>query len=253
MNQYKSVFLSDIHLGFSGCQSDKLLNFLNNTKCEKLFLVGDIVDFWSMNDKFFWPKEHQEVLDAFLKAQENGTEVFLITGNHDDPMRAEDEFEELTKRSDEYKRICNSLKKFKISDKFEYKTHAHGNLLVIHGDQYDVVTSNIKWLSKFGGFLYDLLIKINRPMSKALKTFAKSTVNKASSFQKNVKKDCLKKPYDGLLCGHIHAPEIKRFPEYLYLNTGDWIESCTAITESFDGTLELATFRNSRKEILAQA
>ena len=109
----------------------------------------------------------------------------------------------------------------------------------MHGDQYDVVTSNAKWLSKFGGLLYDGLIYINRPLSKYLKNLTKKIVSGASGFQKLVKKECEEGDYDGLMCGHNHRPEILKFKTHIYMNTGDWVESCSAIVEEMDGTIKL--------------
>ena len=185
------------------------------------------------------------MLQKFINLKNKGVNVFFITGNHDDPARSKAEFEDL-KKDERFTKICTDLENFEFIDAYDYETINHGKILVIHGDQYDVVTSNAKWISKFGGFLYDLLIKINRPVSKKLKSLTKNIVNKASSFEKNVKKDCLKKSYDGLMCGHIHKPEIVRFEEYLYLNTGDWVESCTAIVEHHDGRLELVSNKDDQ-------
>tara|TARA_B100002019_G_scaffold72103_1_gene62241 strand:+ start:1382 stop:2149 length:768 start_codon:yes stop_codon:yes gene_type:complete len=241
-NQYKSVFLSDVHLGFNGCSIENLEHFMESMSCDNLFLVGDIVDLWAMKDKFYWPVSHQKMLERFINLKNDGVEVFFITGNHDDPARNKAEFEDL-KKDKRFTEICTDLENFEFIDDYDYETIKHGKILVIHGDQYDVVTTNAKWISKLGGFLYDLLIKINRPFSKKIKSITKKIVNKASSFQSNIKKDCIKKAYDGLLCGHIHAPEIVQFQEYLYLNTGDWVESCTAVVEHYDGTLELISFK----------
>ena len=251
-NQYKSVFLSDIHLGFNGCSVEKLEHFMDSMSCDNLFLVGDIVDLWAMKDKFYWPSSHQKMLQKFINLKNKGVNVFFITGNHDDPARSKAEFEDL-KKDERFTKICTDLENFEFIDAYDYETINHGKILVIHGDQYDVVTSNAKWISKFGGFLYDLLIKINRPVSKKLKSLTKKIVNKASSFEKNVKKDCLEKSYDGLMCGHIHKPEIVRFEEYLYLNTGDWVESCTAIIEHHDGRLELVSNKDDQLKSISAA
>ncbi len=238
-NQYKSVFLSDIHLGFNGCQNEKLKNFLDNLKCENLYLVGDIIDFWSMDEKFFWPQSHNEILYHFRDLLDQNTKVYYISGNHDDPLRSEKGKQRLQNLNKKYNEIISILSEFKHFEKYDFHSLKHGKMLLLHGDQYDVVTSNAKWLSKLGGLLYDFLIFLNRPLSKYLKNLTKKIVSSISGFQRLVKEDCNKGGYSALICGHNHRPEILKFETYSYLNTGDWIESCSAIVEQMDGTINL--------------
>tara|TARA_X000000950_G_scaffold156715_1_gene192218 strand:- start:9807 stop:10580 length:774 start_codon:yes stop_codon:yes gene_type:complete len=250
-NKYKTVFLSDIHLGFNGCQSDRLKNFLDNIEAERIFLVGDIVDLWSMKENFFWPKSHQIILDKFISLQRSGTKIKYISGNHDDPLRDEALTKSLGEGDYPYKGIISALKSFSPSESYVLKNKIHGNILVIHGDQYDVVTSNAKWVSKLGGIIYDGLISLNRPLSKYLKRLTKNIVNEAGNFQKLVENECKRGGYDGLMCGHIHKPEIRKFENYSYLNTGDWIESCTAIVEDENEGLSLIEFdKNNTVKII---
>ena len=252
INQYKSIFLSDIHLGFAGCQNERLASFLDQVDFNDLYLVGDIVDFWSMQDNFFWPETHQKILDKFVDYQQKGKNVRFITGNHDDPLRESADTENLKAKGSPYPEIIGALSSFKISEKEVLQTKKHGKMLVIHGDQYDVVTSNAKWLSKFGGILYDLLIYLNRPLSKFLKRSIKKIVNKAGSFHKLVRAECKTNGYDALMCGHIHIPEIHKFKDYSYINTGDWVESCTAVVEDFDGDISLIELQDDNSiKILA--
>jgi len=238
-NQYKSVFLSDIHLGFSGCQSDRLEFFLSSLKCKELYLVGDIIDFWAMEDNFYWPEIHTNILDRFIQLQEEGVEIKYISGNHDDPLREERILEDLYNRGEPYHTIINQLDKLDHCERFDYLSKKYGKILLIHGDQYDSVTSNAKWISKFGGLIYDALIYLNRPLSKQLKAATKRLVDGASGFHKKVSNECQKGKYDGLMCGHNHRPEFKKFKNHFYLNTGDWIESCSAIVELTDGSIQL--------------
>ncbi len=238
-NQYKSVFLSDIHLGFNGCQNKKLENFLTNTDFENLYLVGDIIDFWSMEDKFYWPDSHQKILNIFESKYVKGANVFYISGNHDDPLKDQPLLEEIMQKDEVYKKIISVLKKFEHKERHDFVSSKYGKLLILHGDQYDAVTSNAKWISKFGGMLYDILIMINRPMSKYLKNLTKKIVSGASGFQKLVKEECLEGNYAGLMCGHNHRPEILKYKTHVYMNTGDWVESCSAIVEEMDGTFKL--------------
>ena len=146
-NQYKSVFLSDIHLGFSGCQSDKLDTFLGNLKCKELYLVGDIIDFWAMEDNFYWPDSHMKILNRIIELKEQGTEVTYISGNHDDPLREDRILEELYNRGEPYHTIINQLDRLNHCEKYDFISKKHGKILLIHGDQYDSVTTNAKWIS----------------------------------------------------------------------------------------------------------
>jgi len=238
-NQYKSIFLSDIHLGFNGCQNEKLEHFLTKTDFENLYLVGDIIDFWSMDDKFYWPDGHQKILSIFESKFLEGVNVYYISGNHDDPLRDQTLLEKIKDKDEVYKKIIGVLKKFEHKEKHDFISNKYGKFLILHGDQYDTVTSNAKWLSKFGGMLYDVLITINRPLSKYLKNLTKKIVSGASGFQKLVKEECLKGNYVGLICGHNHRPEILKYKTHTYMNTGDWVESCSAIVEEIDGTFKL--------------
>ena len=249
-NQYNSVFISDVHLGFLGCKAEKLYEFLNKLNCKKLFLVGDIIDFWAMKDNFYWPKEHQKVLDKLKEIKDNGTDVFYITGNHDDPLRSKKDANKFIETDKRFKKILDKANTFKVVDSHIHESQTQGRILIIHGDQFDVVTSNIKWLSKFGGVLYEILLKLNRPLSKKLKSLTKKTVNKASNFQLNVQRLCKKEKYKGLLCGHTHLPQIKQNSDYIYFNTGDWIEACTAITEDRDGSFELKSFSKAKSVLI---
>mgnify|MGYP001188655005 FL=1 len=246
-NQYKSIFLSDIHLGFNGCQNEKLEHFLGSVSCENLYLVGDIIDFWSMEDKFYWPDGHQKVLYTFDQMFKNGTNIFYISGNHDDPLRDIDLKENLKFKNNNYAEIMNVLSNFKHEEKHEFLSIKHGKIIVLHGDQYDAVTSNAKWISKLGGILYDALIVINRPLSKYLKNLTKKIVSSLSGFQQLVKKECQDGGYRGLICGHNHRPEILKFKTHYYLNTGDWVESCSAIVEELDGTIKLIKIEEDLK------
>ena len=134
-NQYKSIFLSDIHLGFNGCQNEKLESFLSSVKCESLYLVGDIIDFWSMADNFYWPEEHQRVLNIFEAKHEEGTNVFYISGNHDDPLRDKNLIKKLKSKDNTHKKIIESLDKFEHKEKHDFVSKKYGKFLILHGDQ----------------------------------------------------------------------------------------------------------------------
>ena len=203
-----------------------------------------------MKDNFYWPKEHQKVLDKLKEIKDSGTDVFYITGNHDDPLRSKKDANKFIETDKRFKKILDKANTFKVVDSHIHESQTQGRILIIHGDQFDVVTSNIKWLSKFGGVLYEILLKLNRPLSKKLKSLTKKTVNKASNFQLNVQRLCKKEKYKGLLCGHTHLPQIKQNSDYIYFNTGDWIEACTAITEDRDGSFELKSFSKAKSVLI---
>jgi UDP-2,3-diacylglucosamine pyrophosphatase LpxH len=177
----------------------------------------------------------------------NGTNIFYISGNHDDPLRDRDLKENLKLKNNNYAGIMNVLSNFNHEEKHEFLSIKHGKIIVLHGDQYDAVTSNAKWISKFGGMLYDALIVFNRPLSKYLKNLTKKIVSSASGFQQLVKKECQEGGYIGLICGHNHRPEILKFKTHYYLNTGDWVESCSAIVEESDGTIRLIKIGDNLK------
>ena len=143
INQYKSIFLSDIHLGFNGCQNEKLLAFLEQVDFQDLYLVGDIVDLWSMQDNFYWPNAHHKILELFIDFQNKGKNVLFITGNHDDPLRDEEETNKLRNKGSPYPEIIDALQSFKTSDREVIINKKYGKILVIHGDQYEIGRAHV--------------------------------------------------------------------------------------------------------------
>jgi UDP-2,3-diacylglucosamine pyrophosphatase LpxH len=233
--KYRSIFISDVHLGYRYSNAEKLLEFLKETEAERYYLVGDIIDGWLMKKKIYWPQEHNNVVQFFLKQTKKNHQVIYVTGNHDEFLR------------DFSGTVMGNLQ---VVDHFIHFGVDERRYLVIHGDQYDMVVKNAKWLALFGGWAYDLMIGLNAKLqwiySKlnisgfSLSKWAKSSVKEAVNFigdYENVIVDvAAKRDVDGVICGHIHHATIKEIKGVKYLNCGDWVESCTAIVENYDGT-----------------
>ena len=234
----RSVFISDVHLGFPGCSAKFLLDFLRNTECEKIYLVGDIIDFLYMRKKLYWPQEHSDVIRTLLGKAKHGTEVIYVPGNHDEPLRAHNHL------------VMGNVK---IENEIIHTTADGKQFLVLHGDQFDSVVKHSPLLGLIGSKLYDWLLKANRyvnyiryllnlpywSLAAALKHKVKGAVNYISNFESAVSHMAKQRGVDGMICGHIHRAEIRAIDEVLYCNCGDWVESCTALIENQDGSLEI--------------
>lgn len=238
MTKYRTIWVSDTHLGSPGCQAERLLDFLRQTESDTLILVGDIIDFWALKRKSYWPESHNTVVQKVLKKARHGTRVIYIPGNHDEYLR-------------EY--LDHTFGNIEMHPEFIH-TRANGEtMLCVHGDDFDVVTRYHRWVAVLGDIGYETLLTANRYFNKvrakfglgywSLSAYIKGKVKQAVSFigeyEENVAKEAKDRGVDGVLCGHIHHAEIKTIDGILYVNTGDWVESCTAIVEQYDGTLEL--------------
>jgi UDP-2,3-diacylglucosamine pyrophosphatase LpxH len=237
---YRTVWISDVHLGTKGCQAKKLLTFLKEIKCDTLYLVGDIIDGWRIRQSFYWKEEHSSVIQQVIKMSKKGTKVVYVAGNHDEFLRRYLDF------GLEFGNIVvvNEAEEILANGK---------RLLVTHGDDFDGVTKYHKWLAFAGDKAYDLLITLNHhfnqlranfgmgywSLSKFLKHKVKSAVNFIVSFEDAVAHHCKRNGYDGVVCGHIHHAEIKNIDGVEYYNCGDWVESCTALVEDFDGNIKI--------------
>lgn len=240
---FRSVFVSDVHLGSTGSQADKLATFLKHCECDQLYLVGDIIDGWRLRSTFFWPQAHTNVIRRILTHSKRGTQVFYISGNHDDFLRnfVDDEL-----------RLGN----IHVMDDAVHVTADGRRLLVIHGDLFDVVTRYHRWVARIGDLAYITLLRANRHLATlrrhlgypywSLSAYAKhkvkSAVNFISEFERAVAHECVRHGFDGVVCGHIHHPEIKTIEGVAYYNSGDWVESCSALVEHFDGHMEILYF-----------
>ncbi len=235
---YPSIFLSDIHLGTKGCQAEKLVDFLKAHSCDRLYLVGDIVDGWRLKSGFYWPQAHNNVLRRFLTMTKNGTEVIYVTGNHDEFLR---------KYSD------MQIGNLHVVDRYVHETQDGRRLLVIHGDEFDVITRYHKWLAFAGDIGYTFLLEANRLVNAARSRFGygywslsawikhrvKRAVNFISEFEGAIAHQCNRLGYDGAVCGHIHHAEISEIEGVTYMNCGDWVESCTALVENANGSFRI--------------
>ena len=251
-NFYRTIWISDLHLGSTQCQADVLLDFLKNNESDKLYLVGDIIDFWALSKKMYWPTEHNTVIQKVLKKARHGTQVIYIPGNHDENIRDYDSyvFGDITVKN------C------------DYHTTADGkHFLIVHGDEYDTIAQYHKWIAKLGSVGYDFLLQVNR-LLKMIRRFlgirsnfslaafvkfkVKNVVQFISDYEESLVNTLRNEDLDGVICGHIHHAEIKMLNQFLYVNTGDFVESCTAIVEEQDGNLKLIHWFDERKKIAEQ-
>ena len=242
----RTIWISDVHLGFPGCSADHLLEFLRGMRCETLYLVGDIIDFWYMKKKRYWPQNHNNVVRSILGKAKHDTRVVFVPGNHDEVMREYDGLH---------------LGNVEINNQLVHVTADGRRLLVMHGDQFDSAVVNSRFIGLIGSKLYDLLLRANRvvnwfrrrmgkdywSLAAFLKHKVKNAVKYIGNFEKAVAREAQANEVDGLICGHIHRPEITRIEDVLYLNCGDWVESCTALIEHFDGTIELVRSADVRE------
>jgi UDP-2,3-diacylglucosamine pyrophosphatase LpxH len=248
MNRIRALFLSDIHLGSRACRAERLLAFLKAYECRTIFLLGDIVDFWALKRTVYWPESHNTVVQKLLRLARHGVEIFYIPGNHDEALN--DYFD-------------SSFGNVRVR-----KDHVHvaadgRRYALLHGDQYDQVTTCARWLSVLGDASYNLLVEVNRALSWvrrklglgghwSLADYAKRNVQGAASFisgfELAVARHGKSLQVDGVICGHIHTPAIKRLDGVLYLNCGDWVDSCTAIVEHLDGSMELVRHASAGTE-----
>ena len=238
--KYKSIFISDIHLGTRFSKAKVLLNFLKHNESDQLILVGDIIDGWAIKRKLIWPQEHSDVIQKILKKAKKGTKVTFITGNHDEFLRP---FVPLL--------LGDSVS---IANELEYVAINKKKYYITHGDFFDSITMTKKWLAILGDYGYDLLLHLNVvlnflrkrigikkywSLSKYVKYNVKSSVSFISDFEAVLSTHAKNKGYDGIICGHIHKAEIRDIEDIEYLNCGDWVESCTAIVETYEGEFKI--------------
>jgi len=237
----KTIFISDVHLGMPDCKSAQVSHFIRNSECEKLVMNGDIIDAWHLKRLGGWNKGHTHFVRTVLKKLEKGdTQVLYLRGNHDDIL---DRF------------IPIKLENFIITDEYIHST-ARGDYLVVHGDGFDAVTTNHPWLAKLGGFGYNALLRTNRmfnavrqmmgkenfSLSQWVKHKVKSAVNFVGRYEEQLQSLAKWRNCVGIICGHIHQPANKMIGTTHYLNSGDWLESLTAILEHYDGSFEVINY-----------
>ena len=241
--KYRTIFISDLHLGSKGCQSSMLLDFLRNTRSDYLYLVGDIIDGWRLKNKWFWPQEHNDVVQKILRKARHGTKVYYVSGNHDELVR---------------KFVPINLGEVNIVNEVIHITADNKKLLILHGDKFDAIIRVAPWLAHLGDYAYDFALWTNVTLNKirkrlgykywSLSKFLKLKVKKAVSYinryEEVVANYAYKKNMDGVVCGHIHHASDKIIGDVHYYNDGDWVENCSALVEHFDGKLELIYWKD---------
>jgi UDP-2,3-diacylglucosamine pyrophosphatase LpxH len=237
---YRSVFISDTHLGTRGCRSDFLADFLRHMSCQHLFLVGDIIDGWRLRKSWYWDEFHDDVLRLIVRHARNGAEVTYIPGNHDEMFRA-------------WLPLGLEISGIKLRSEAVHVTASGKRLLIMHGDEFDSVVRYARFLALLGDGAYTVALTLNRwfnvlrrrlgypywSLSAWLKRQVKEAVKAIDRFENALAGEARRRGFDGVVCGHIHHAEMREVGGVLYLNDGDWVESCTALVEHHDGRLEL--------------
>jgi UDP-2,3-diacylglucosamine pyrophosphatase LpxH len=236
--RYRSIFISDLHLGTRGCRSDFLVSFLRSVDCKQLYLVGDIVDGWRLRKSWYWDDGHDEVIRLILQMARQGTEVTYIPGNHDELFRDW---------------LGLEVAGVKLMREAEHEAADGRRFLVIHGDEFDGVIRYAKVIAHLGDWAYDTALVLNRwfnmarrrfgypywSLSQWLKRQVKEAVKAIDRFEVALATEAKRRGLQGVICGHIHHAEMRMVQGVLYINDGDWVESCTALVEHADGRFEL--------------
>jgi UDP-2,3-diacylglucosamine pyrophosphatase LpxH len=239
MAAVRAVFISDVHLGTRACQAESLLAFLREHESEYLYLLGDIIDFWAMSRSVQWAGAHNTVVQKVLRRARHGCKVFFIPGNHDEALR-------------EYAGVA--FGDIRVESEWIHETLDGRRYWLVHGDEYDQVTRHHRWVAVLGDVGYNALVRINLVLSRvrrllrrpgywSLAGYAKQKVKKAVSFifdfEDAVAHAAQQRGVDGVVCGHIHSAADRRIGNVRYLNCGDWVDTCSAIVEHFDGRIEV--------------
>lgn len=247
-NNYKTIFISDLHIGSTQCQADVLLDFLKYNESEVLYLVGDIIDFWALSKKVFWPKSHNTIIQKILRKARHDTQVIYVPGNHDENVRDYDEY------------VFGDIV---VRNSVVHVTADGKRMLVVHGDEYDTIAKYHRWIAKLGSKGYDFLLEVNRwfrsvrrllgiqsqfSLAAFVKYKVKNAVQFISDYEQSIVSTLIDEGLDGVICGHIHHAEIKELDGFLYVNTGDFVESCSAVVEHHDGRLELVRWQKSHQQ-----
>jgi UDP-2,3-diacylglucosamine pyrophosphatase LpxH len=235
---YRTLWISDVHLGTAGCQARYLLDFLKHNESDTLYLVGDIIDGWQLRRGWYWPRSHNDVVQKLLRKARKGTRVIYVPGNHDSMAR---QFMGL------------AFGDIEVADEVIHVTADGRRFLVTHGDLFDGVMQHARWLAYLGDTGYTAILVLNRwfngmrtrmgypywSLSQYIKHKVKNAVSFITAFEKVMTDEARRRNCDGVICGHIHKAEIRSLDGLLYCNDGDWVESLTALAEAADGTLEI--------------
>ena len=242
---YRTVFISDVHLGTRGCQAELLLDFIRQISCEKLYLVGDILDGWKLRGGWWWPQAHNDVVQKLLRMARKGVEVIYIPGNHDEVVRGF---------------FGVHFGGVVVARDWIHETADGRSFLVTHGDEFDGVVQYAKWLAVLGDWAYRTVLVLNTvlnlvrrrlgfgywSLSAFLKVKVKNALQFIEDYEQTLADEARRRGVDGVICGHIHKAEIRDFDGVVYINDGDWVESCTAIVEHADGRLEILEWAKLR-------
>jgi UDP-2,3-diacylglucosamine pyrophosphatase LpxH len=246
--RYRTLFISDVHLGKRGCRADLLIDFLRHHDADTIYLVGDIIDGWALRSGWYWPQSHNDVIQKLLRKVRKGTKIVFIPGNHDEFAR-------------DY--LGMNFGGVDVADSVMHETADGKRLLVIHGDQFDIVVSHAKWLAFLGDWAYEAALfsnfwfnKLRRAMGLPYWSFSawaklkvKDAVKFIGDFEKTLSEEARKQNADGVVCGHIHHAVIRDIDGMRYVNCGDFVESCTAVAEHMNGRLEILHWQEKRGEL----
>lgn len=238
VRNFRALFLSDIHLGTRGCQAELLLDFLRYHDAAKIYLVGDIIDGWRLKKTWYWPQSHNDVVQKILRKGRKGAQIVYLPGNHDEFLR-------------DY--LGTHFGGVEVADAVVHPTADGKRILVIHGDQFDVVVRHARWLALLGDWAYVTTLATNTwvnivrrklgltywSLSAWAKLKVKNAVSFIGQFEQALAAEAKRRGADGVVCGHIHHAAMHDMHGVRYVNTGDWVESCTAVAETLDGTFEL--------------
>ncbi len=239
MKHYRTAWISDVHLGTKGCAAEAVMAFLKESEFETLYIVGDLIDVWQLKRGIYWPQLHNDVIQKLLRAGRKGARVIYIPGNHDEFVAG----------------FLGNYGAVEIQRSAIHETADGRRLLVIHGHELDTIVQNVKWLAYVGDLGYQALLWLNGPvnwarrhlglgywsLSSAVKRNVKNAVSFIGEFEKAVVRYAQADGVSGVVCGHIHSPMIRKMGDVDYYNCGDWVESCSALVEHFDGSIELLT------------
>jgi len=241
----RSIFISDVHLGFKGCQAQYLLDFLRRVECDTVYLIGDIIDLWALSRSFYWPQAHNDVIRTLLGKAKHGTRVVYVPGNHDRVFRDHDGL------------VMGNVE---IRREAVHQTADGRRFLVLHGDEFDSIVRASPWLESLGSHAYSMALTANRyvnavrqrlgypywSLAAFMKHKVKNAVQYITGFEKALAAAARERGLDGVICGHIHRAEITEIDGMTYCNDGDWVESCTALVEDFSGRLSLLRWTESQ-------
>ena len=236
--RFRTLFISDVHLGKRGCQASLLLDFLRHHDADTIYLVGDIVDGWALKGGWYWPQGHNDVVQKLLRKVRKGTRMVFLPGNHDEFAR-------------DY--LGMTFGGVEVMDSAVHETADGRKLLVIHGDQFDIVVNHARWLALLGDWAYEAALVSNGWFNRARRALGlpywsfsawaklkvKDAVSFIGAFETTLAAEARKRGCVGVVCGHIHHAAIRDIGGITYVNTGDFLESCTAVAEHADGWLEI--------------